>query len=120
MTQTSVFINEYSIYAAFSLIKVINRQLKYITSREVILSFLRSTFSQSKVYRKRRWVSTMSLTDVMDDVDYERQNFTQNEALTQHPLWLTESHFVYHLQRNADGHLTFKRDFDGEPICSPR
>lgn len=37
MTQTSVFINEYSIYAAFSLIKVINKQLKYITSSEVIL-----------------------------------------------------------------------------------
>lgn len=62
----------------------------------------------------------MSLTDVMDDVDYERQNFNENEALMQHPLWLTESHFVYHLYRSEDGHLEFQRDFEGEPLCSPR
>ncbi|KAL8615277.1 hypothetical protein ACOMHN_051769 [Nucella lapillus] len=62
----------------------------------------------------------MSLTDVMDDVDYERQNFNENEALAQHPLWLTEAHFVYHLDRCADGHLAFHRDFEGEPLCSPR
>ncbi|XP_076453381.1 leucine-rich repeat-containing protein 14-like [Babylonia areolata] len=62
----------------------------------------------------------MSLTDVMDDVDYERQNFNENEALAQHPLWLTESHYVYHLDRCPDGHLAFTRDFDGEPLCSPR
>ena len=62
----------------------------------------------------------MSLTDVMDDVDYGSQNFNENEALTQHPLWMTESHFVYHLDRSADGHLAFQRDCEGEPLCSPR
>ncbi|KAL8577455.1 hypothetical protein ACOMHN_021907 [Nucella lapillus] len=63
----------------------------------------------------------MSLTDVMDDVNYARKNFNENETVTQHPPWMTESHFVYHLQRSTDnGQFSFIRDREGEPLCSPR
>ncbi|XP_076434902.1 leucine-rich repeat-containing protein 14-like [Babylonia areolata] len=63
----------------------------------------------------------MSLTDVMDDVDYTRKNFNEIETMTEHPPWMTESHFVYHLQRSTDnGQFSFIRDTQGEPLCSPR
>ena len=62
----------------------------------------------------------MSITDVMEDIDYEIHNFNENEELVQHPLWLTEAHFVYHLVRGVEGDLAFLRDKTGEPLCSPR
>ncbi|KAK7087593.1 uncharacterized protein [Littorina saxatilis] len=62
----------------------------------------------------------MSLTDVMDEVDYGRHNFNENEALTHHPLWMTESHFRYNLERSEGGQLGIQKDAEGEPICSPR
>ena len=56
----------------------------------------------------------------MDDVDYDRLNVNENEALAQHPPWMTECHYVYHLDRGENGQLAFHRDTDGEPLCSPR
>lgn len=62
----------------------------------------------------------MSLTDVMDDVDFKRKVFNTDEAEDRHPLWMTEGHYLYHLFRDADGHLCCCKDINGEPVCSPR
>ncbi|XP_046366340.1 leucine-rich repeat-containing protein 14-like [Haliotis rufescens] len=62
----------------------------------------------------------MSLTDVMEDVDYKRKNFNRDDVLYRHPLHMTEAHFVYHLSRDPEGHLTCNKDGNGEFICSPR
>ncbi|KAK3082745.1 hypothetical protein FSP39_004153 [Pinctada imbricata] len=62
----------------------------------------------------------MSARDVMDDFDYDRVNFNVNESESRHPMWMTESHFVYHLMRNDLGHLDSRRDERGDPLCSPR
>ncbi|XP_060067284.1 leucine-rich repeat-containing protein 14-like [Ylistrum balloti] len=62
----------------------------------------------------------MSLTDVMDDIDYETIRFNVNETQSRHPLWMTESHFIYHLYRDAAGALNCHKDQFGEPVCSPR
>ncbi|XP_063448711.1 uncharacterized protein LOC134728162 [Mytilus trossulus] len=62
----------------------------------------------------------MAIADVMDDVDYKTINFNIEEAEFRHPLWLTESHFVYNLYRDDEGHLNCHRNAAGDPILSPR
>lgn len=62
----------------------------------------------------------MALADAMDDIDYKLINFNIEEAEHRHPLWLTESHFIYILYRDDEGHLNCHSDAAGEPICSPR
>ena len=62
----------------------------------------------------------MAVADIMDDIDYKTINFNVEEAEFRHPLWMTESHFVYNLYRDNDGHLNCHRNPAGEPICSPR
>lgn len=64
--------------------------------------------------------ATMSLTDVMDDIDYDTIRFNVNETQSRHPLWMTEAHFIYHLYRDATGVLNCHKDQSGEPVCSPR
>jgi hypothetical protein len=39
----------------------------------------------------------MAVADIMDDIDYKTINFNVEEAEFRHPLWMTESHFVYNL-----------------------
>lgn len=62
----------------------------------------------------------MAMTDVMEDVDYKSRNFNQNEAVDRHPLWMTDSHYVYHLCYDDGGHLVCSKDKNGDAVCSPR
>ena len=72
------------------------------------------------LYFLSRLTNTMAIADVMDDVDYKTINFNIEEAEFRHPLWLTESHFVYNLYRDDEGHLNCHRNTAGDPILSPR
>ncbi|KAL5016895.1 hypothetical protein ScPMuIL_006484 [Solemya velum] len=60
------------------------------------------------------------MTDVMDDTDYRSKSFNRNDAEFRHPLWMTESHFIFHLWRDGEGHLNCHKDTQGYPVCSPR
>ncbi|XP_074642999.1 leucine-rich repeat-containing protein 14-like [Tubulanus polymorphus] len=62
----------------------------------------------------------MAMTSAMEDIDYNRKNFTIDCDLYRHPLQMTEGHYKYHLYRDEVGQLHCRKNNKGEFIRSPR
>ncbi len=62
-----------------------------------------------------------AITSAMEDVYYERKDFNYDSRDHRHPLHVTEKHFLYHLCKDKNGKLVYKRDRkNGKVICSAR
>ena len=60
------------------------------------------------------------ITSAMDDVYYEKRNFNYDLRDHRHPLWITEKHWIYHLQKDKNDKLVCTRNMDGKCLCSAR
>ena len=60
-----------------------------------------------------------AMTNVMDEVVYSR-DFHYSLKDHRHPLFVTEKHFFYHLQKDDLGYLACVKDDKGQPLRSPR
>ena len=63
----------------------------------------------------------MSMTSPMEQVSYDTNNFNYSGGDDRHPLWMTDGHILYHLERDRNGLLQCRKDHStGEAIRSPR
>ncbi|KAK3581978.1 hypothetical protein CHS0354_003239 [Potamilus streckersoni] len=60
------------------------------------------------------------MNDCMDDVNYKTKDFSGFEISPSHPMWMTDTHFIYHMHRNDEGEVLWSKDEIGRHICSPR